>query len=271
MKACTAFLLAVIIAFSAVSAFCESGTSEIEKVLDIVMGLLDSAGDRTEETRKEAETDPFSLWMYSEENPAAPDDVQGIADTLKALGIDGITDVHVSEMIDAAKDAKTYGHVFSREIAALNLLSFAGMGTYDDSFVWHPSSETVLYLDMELFGGDTLYGDFFRGLNSICGGEFVFSDLTEDYSAADMEKGEGTIGLSFLVNGEPFSCGAVMMQDWFDPEVFNRVSEAAVHPESGKRLYAVYDGMQGLIIFYNTPDWAARFEVQTGCPLNTKM
>lgn len=262
MKACAALLMAVMIIFSYSAAFCESGTSEIEKVLDIVMGLLDSSGDRAEE-----KTDPFSLWMYSEENPASPDDVPGIADRLMELGIDGITDAHVSEMIDAAKDAETYGYVFSREIVALNLLSVAGMGTYDDSFVWHPSSETVLYLDMELFGGDTLYGDFFRGLNAICRGEFVFSGIEEDYGQANLAEGVGVIGLSFLMNGEAYAVDAMMMQDWFDTGVFNAAAEIAVHPDNGKRLYAMYDGMQGLIIFYNTPEWAARFEAETGCPL----
>lgn len=271
MKKWAAFFLAAVLAFSAAAAYCESGISEIEKVLGVASFLLDSAIKKIEKEQKEAEEFAASMWMYNEANSAAPEDVPQIVDTLAELGIDGITAEHVGEMVGAAKDAATYGYVFSREMITLYLLTAVGMGTYDDNLTWHPSSETVLYLDMELFGGDTLYGDFFRGLNHICGGEFVFSDLREDYSDADMEEGEGTIGLSFLVNEERLSCSAVMMQDWFDPEVFNCVSEAAVHPESGKRLYAMYDGMQGLIIFYNTPEWAEQFEMKTGCPLSKEM
>ena len=271
MKKWAAFFLAAVLAFSAAAAYCESGISEIEKVLGVASFLLDSAIEKIEKERKEAEKFAASMWMYNEANPAEPEDVPQIADTLAELGIDGITEARISEMAVAAKDAATYGYVFSREMVTLYLLTAVGMGTYDDNLTWHPSSETVLYLDMELFGGDTLYGDFFRGLNAICRGEFVFSDLSEDYALANLETGEGTIGLSFCVNGEPQTYIADMMQDWFDPGVFNCVSEAAVHPESGKRLYAMYDGMQGLIIFYNTPEWAEQFEMKTGCPLSTEM
>ena len=267
MKRWLTIILAAAIALSASGAFCESGTSEIDKIAGLASWLLGEVKEIQHEQREQEQVLDAMLWMYDETNPASPDDVPVIAARLKSLGIEGITDEHVDEMVSAANDAQMYGYVCSRGMVALNLLSAVGMGMYDDDFVWHPSSDTVFALDMELFGSETLYGDFFRGLNAICCGEFVFSGIEEDYGQADLAEGVGVIGLSFLMNGEAYAVDAMMMQDWFDTGVFNAAAEIAVHPDNGKRLYAMYDGMQGLIIFYNTPEWAVKFEEETGCPL----
>lgn len=271
LKRYAVFLMAASLLFSSAAASAESGTSEIDKVLSIASWLLGSAIEMQETAQKEEDSISAMMWMYNEENSAAPEDVKEIAALLKALGIEGIADESVEQVRARAVKAAEDGYVFSREMAALDLLYAVGMGTYDDDFVWQPSSDMVLCLDMELFGGETLYGDFFKGLNSICGGEFVFADIREDYSEANLEAGEGEIHLSFLMNGTAYRCSAEMMHDWFDTAVFNEIAELAVHPDSGKRLYAMYDGMQGLIIFYNTPEWAHRFEKATACPLSTQM
>lgn len=269
MKRWPALALAAVLALSVSGALCESGTSEIEKIAGMASWLLGEVREARQE-KQEQQAFEAGLWMYNDDNPAAPEDVPQIAALLTELGIEGITDERIDEAISAAKDAQAYGYLFSRELVVLHLLSAVGVGTYDEDYVWRPSSDTVLYLDMELFG-ETLYGDFFKGLNAICRGEFVFSDLAEDYAGADLIEGVGVIGLSFLVNGEPHALDAAMMQDWFDEEVFNAAAKIAVHEESGRRLYAMYDGMQGLIIVYQTPEWAHRFETQTGCPLRTQI
>lgn len=271
MKRCASVLIAVAMVCSAAGAFAENGTSEIEKVLGFASWLLGSTAKMQKRAQEEDDAYSAMMWMYNEANPAAPNDVKEIAGLLTELGIDGITAEYIGQTYDDAVRAEENGYVFSREMAALSLLCAAGMGTYDADFNWYPSSETVMCLDMELFGGETLYSSFFEGLNRICSGEFVFTDIREDYSDANLETGEGVIGLEFLVNGASYACSAVMMQDWFDMAVFDAVSDIAVDPDSGRRLYAMYDGMQGLIILYNTPEWAQRFEEATGCPLNTKM
>ena len=267
VKRWAALLTILIVAFSGSAACCESGTSEIEKIAGLASWLLGEAKEYQQEKREQEQALDAMFWMYDDADSAAPEDVPEIAAMLKGFGIEGITDKQIGEMINAVKEDQSYGYVCTRAMIALRLLAAVGMGTYDDDFVWHPSSDTVFALDMELFGGEALYGDFLKGLNAICREEFVFSDLAEDYGRSDLEKGTGIIGLSFLVNGEPHRIDAEMMLDWFDTRVFNAAAEIAVHAESGRRLYAVYDGMQGLIIFYNTPEWAQQFEAETGCPL----
>ena len=41
--------------------------------------------------------------------------------------------------------------------------------------------------------------------------------------------------------------------------------------ESGRQLYVVFDGMQGVVLFYQTPQWARAFMKATNCPLFTGM
>ena len=55
MKKWAAFFLAAVLAFSAAAAYCESGISEIEKVLGVASFLLDSAIKKIEKEQKEAE------------------------------------------------------------------------------------------------------------------------------------------------------------------------------------------------------------------------
>lgn len=269
IKPAAVLLFAGLLMFCVLPAWGESSTSEIEKIVGFASWLFGEAAEAQQEKREQRDLETM-LWMYDDTNAAAPDDVPEIADMLTKLGIDGITDEHIIETIRVAENAQTCGYLCSQELIVLYLLSAVGMGVYDDDFVWHPSSDSVLYLDMELFG-ETLYGDFFKGLNAICCGEFVFEDLVEDYAGADLAEGGGVIGLSFFVNGEQHALEATMMQDWFDVEVFNAAAEIAVEKESGRRLYAMYDGMQGLIIVYQTPEWVQLFETQTGCLLRMQL
>ena len=266
-KTAVVFVITVLLIVDVLPVLGENETSEIEKLAGFAKWLVGEAVRVQQEAYEEKQVFDAMLWMYDDANPVSPDDVPEIAAVLIDLGIDGITDAYIDEVTRAVRDDQQRGYVCSRGLAVLHLLSLAGMGMYDDDFVWHPSSDHVLYLDMELFGGDTLYDDFFKGLNAICRGDFVFSEISEDYAKAELEEGVGVIGLSFLVNGESYTLNAMMMQDWFDAQVFNDIAEIAVHEESGRRLYAMYDGMQGLIIFYNTPEWAQRFKAETGCPL----
>ena len=238
-KTARMFVITVLFIFAVHPALGEYETSEIEKLAGFAQWLVGEAVHAQQEAYEEQQALDAMLWMYDDANPVSPDDVPEIAAVLTKLGIDGITDEHIGAVTNAVRDDQQRGYVCSRELVVLHLLSLAGMGYYDDDFVWYPSSDCVLYLDMELFGGDTLYDDFFKGLNAICGGDFIFSELSEDYAEADLEEGVGVIGLSFLANGKLHTADAMMMQDWFDPKVFNAAAEIAVHPQNGKRLYAM--------------------------------
>ncbi|MGN0995589.1 MAG: hypothetical protein ACI4PG_01635 [Candidatus Ventricola sp.] len=238
-------------------------------------------------------------WMYEDDSIATEQDVDDIAETLRALGITGVTDEDIRDAkavisreaaeeliqeaikaLEASLDApleqaerealeEFYEEMYletSRSWVTLGLLGRAGWGTYDDDWRWQPTSDTVYSFDAELYG-ETLYGNFFAGLNAICGGEWVFSDLEEDYTDVDLEEGTGVLHLRFLLNGQMHQIDAQMACDWFDTGVLNRIMAMTADSSDGRRLYALYDGDQAFILLYNTPQWAKRFTSETGCPL----
>ena len=238
--------------------------------------------------------DPI-FWKYQDHSVATEQDVDDIAGTLRALGITGVTDEGIRDAkavisgeaaeeaiksLEATLDAplaqedrealeayyETMASEYSRSRVTLDLLREAGWGTYDGDGRWQPTSDTVYSFDIELYG-DTLYGDFFAGLNAICGGEWVFSELEEDYADVNLEEGTGVLHLRFLLNGQPQQIDAQMACDWFDTGVLNRIMAMTADSSGGRRLYALYDGHQAFILLYNTPQWAKRFTSETGCPL----
>ena len=238
--------------------------------------------------------DPYT-WMYEDDSIATEQDVDDIAQALRALGITGVTDEDIRDAkavisgeaaqeaiqaIEAAMDApleqvdreeleEFYGEVYSgisRRLVTLDLLRWTGWGIYDDDGHWQPTSDTVYSFDTELYG-DSLYANFFAGLNAICGGEWVFTDLEEDYTDVDLEEGTGVLHLRFLLNGQMQQIDAQMACDWFDTCVLGCVMAMTADSPGGRRLYALYDGHQAFILLYNTPQWAKRFTSETGCPL----
>ncbi len=147
------------------------------------------------------------------------------------------------------------------------LLYAVGMGDYDsDTGAWKPSSQTVYAFDMEVTSIDTMYTDFLQGVAAITRGEFAITGVQEDTSKADWDTNTGTQVLRFQYNGHPYEYAAAFQGDWLDMGVIaflNGVLEAEGNP---KRLYCFGDQIQ--VMFYDTPEWAARFEVRRATALS---
>lgn len=251
-------LLAAAALITGMSIPCSSGIAE-----GFFSWLIDQAYQMQQSVE---EIDPM-MWMYEMGTQARKGDTAQVAQILEEMGIGGIDDASVEEKEQRLEESLKSDWLVTREMLAIWLLCGVGMGDYDDAYCWNPSSDTVFAMDTELFGSEVLYGDFFKGLNAICGGELVFSEVHEDYSDADIEEGTGVIHIRFLVNGKPYTCDVQMMQDWFDVSIFNKISAITAEDSAERRLYAVFDGMQGIIFFYQTPKWAGEFTDRTGCPL----
>lgn len=149
------------------------------------------------------------------------------------------------------------------------MLSYCGMGRYDDSWNWEPSSNQVYSFDCEVFVLETMYTEFMKGVEAISGGEFEITDVVENTDQVDYDKGTGVQVLSFKYNGTPYTYEADFFGDWLDCGVIafmNGVFEAEGNP---KRLLATDDGGQGCILLYNTEEWGRELEAQTGLDLDT--
>ena len=251
-------LLAAAVVITGMSMHCSAARAE-----SFLSWLIDQVH---EVQQLPEEIDPM-MWMYELGTQARKGDAAQVAQILSEMGIGDIDGASVEEKEQRIEESLKSDWLVTREMLTLWLLYEVGMGEYDDAFCWNPSSDTVFALDTELFGGEVLYGDFFKGLNAICGEELVFSEIREDYTDANLEEGTGVIHISFLVNDQPYTYDVQMMYDWFDVSIFNNISRISAEDSAERRLYGMFDGMQGIIFFYQTPQWAREFTDRTGCPL----
>lgn len=192
---------------------------------------------------------------------------QTIAQELEELGITGISDDLIAEL--EAYD-REYDYVYSYDFGnkALDMLCWAGMGEYDpNTWSWTPSSSGVYWFDMEVMNLNTMYTDFLNGVRALEPQELNFSNMKEDLSWVDVEAGTGTQKVSFDWNGASYTLEATVMYDWFDITVASDLAAMVQAQNTGSRLYFAYDGGQGILVFYNTPQWCAKFEKATGIQL----
>lgn len=143
-----------------------------------------------------------------------------------------------------------------------------GSGEYDDeTWEWTPSSEQVYMFDMEVFNVGSMYTDFLHGIMPLMGEEVRITDIEEDLSGVDEESGMGTQILRFRCNGNPYEFRAEAYYDWMDMNVMDFMNGVLRQENAGKQLWAAFDGGQGIIVFYNTEDWAKQYKKKMGYKL----
>ena len=192
---------------------------------------------------------------------------ESIAAELEELGITGIDENLIAEL--EAYDQE-YNYVYSYDFGnkALDMLCWAGMGEYDpNTWTWTPSNAGVYWFDMEVMNLNTMYTDFLTGVRALNPQELNFSNMKEDLSWVDVEAGSGIQKVSFDWNGASYILEATVMYDWFDMNVAADLAELVKAENTGSYLYFAYDGGQGILVFYGTPQWCNDFERVTGIDL----
>lgn len=192
---------------------------------------------------------------------------ESIAQELEGLGITGIDDALIAELeaYDLEYDY-TYSYDFGNK--ALDMLCWAGMGEYDpDTWTWTPSDSGVYWFDMEFMDMNTMYFDFLTGIRALDPQALNFSNITEDLTWIDIEEAIGTQRVSFDWNGTTYTMEANMIYDWFDMGLAAELAELVKAENTGSVLYFAYDGGQGVLVFYRTPQWRDTFEKATGIRL----
>lgn len=187
-----------------------------------------------------------------------------IAETLKELGIEGITDEMVAEL--EANSAQMPPEILFNKTATL--LSSAGIGNFDyETWDWTPSSNSVYCFDVEIFNLEKMYTFFLQGVAAIGKGELDFTNIKEDLSEVDWEAGTGKRSVTFDWNEKTYTIEAEDMGDWFDMKVADELSKIIEAQGGSKKLYFTTDGYQACIIFYCDEAWAETFREKTGLPL----
>lgn len=195
-----------------------------------------------------------------------------IAETLKELGIEGITDEIVEEMDSnyASMPGEVFGDILGTE--GLNktaaLLTAVGSGEYDyDTWEWTPGESNVYAFDVEVFNIAQMYTFFLRGVSAIGEGELDFTNVKEDMSNVDQETGTGKRRVTFEWKGSAYTLEAEENQDWFDFQVAEKLNEIIAAQGGSKKLYFASDGYQECIVLYGDKNWAKEFEQRTGLEL----
>lgn len=145
------------------------------------------------------------------------------------------------------------------------LLDDMGMGVHDEEHdVSFCMSEQIYSFDMEVFDIEQIYTHFLEGLSMIVKEDFTFTDIEEDTGKVDFEAGTGIQTIHFCCNGKHCQYDAKVVDDWFDPGMLTYINQVIKEYNTGKCLYVASDGWQNCILFYQTEEWARRFQESLG-------
>lgn len=188
------------------------------------------------------------------------------AAVLEELGISVPEEVIVS--VKENWDSMPEEVLESLDITA-TLLTAVGCGSYDfENLQWAPSSEQVYSFDVEVFDIGNMYTNFLKGVSAINGNEFEITQVEEDVSEVDFERGTGTHKISFCYNKTSYVFEGKSDGDWFDVGILDYMNEVLEREHNPKRLFFMGDGYQECIVFYATEEWVDRFAEKTGCQLD---
>ena len=182
-----------------------------------------------------------------------------IAESLKALGIGGITEALVEEVADNCRRLPSEEFFYR----TTSLLSLLGSGTTDFSTLkWSPSTNGVYAFDAEVSGLDEMYTNFLRGISALNEEELAFQNIQEDLSGVDQRSGAGMRRVSFNWNEASHSLEVEEQGDWFNMQFARDLGQIIQKSGTGKRLYYTPDGYQLCIFFYRSTECASSFQME---------
>lgn len=140
-----------------------------------------------------------------------------------------------------------------------------GAPAHDEDWNVTGYSKDVFWFDFE--GGD--YIEILNGMLALSEGSCLdeVTDVQEDMSDVDWERGRGTVTVSLCFHGEQYQWDMKMYYDWIDAGALGILNSLLKQEGSQKHFYATGDNGQGAIVFFCTEDWAEEFMAKTGLAL----
>ncbi|MBD5156779.1 MAG: hypothetical protein HDT13_04000 [Butyrivibrio sp.] len=118
---------------------------------------------------------------------------------------------------------------------------------------------SVYSFDTEVFSVDSMYTDFLNCINILTKGELQIEVIKEDISKVNFEEGNGIQTIEFKLLGEEYRFNARAYYDWFDVTIIGYLNEIVRNRNQDKSFYITGDGWQNCIVFYNTDEWADKY------------
>ena len=127
------------------------------------------------------------------------------------------------------------------------------------------SSAQVLSLDAEVADASHMYRDLMARLQALTGGELSPENVQENGAGADWNGPSGIWRVSFTLHGHPYSYDAAFLGNWLDLDFFPFLNSVLEQEGFRRRFITVDDArIQGLLVFYRSPEWAGFFQAGTG-------
>lgn len=185
-----------------------------------------------------------------------------VAEELGQLGIE-ISPYALDTILLHESSCTSFFSPYPGQSKALDMLIYEGMGQYDyDTWEWTPSESGVYWFDTEVMNVSSIYADFLRGVDAM-DENLTFSNITEDYSAVDMESGMGIVTFSFDYRGQTYTLNAQYQYDWFDINMLFHLGRILKADPDPKALWYSFDG-QGILLYYGTTEQMIALEEKTG-------
>lgn len=187
-------------------------------------------------------------------------------EVLKSLGL------HVPEETAASvrNSMEEYGlYDLVEESPYTWLLTDMGAPTYDEEWNVTGYDDEVFWFDFEGFDISADYIDVLNGMLALAKESCLdgVTDIQEDMSDADWEKGRGTVTVSLCWKEQIYLYDMEMYNDWIDSEVLGIFNPLLEQEGSQRYFYATGDNGQGAIVFFCTSEWAEQFTQKTGLVL----
>lgn len=187
-------------------------------------------------------------------------------EVLKSLGIEPPSEAEMKEY-ETWMEEDDYYRAYLEGTPYVGILGEMGVGIYNETtekYDYHPS---VYWFDFEGWDISEDYLDILNAIQVMGDGDFELTDMEEDLQNANWEEGTGAILVMFRYNKNAYAFEAQMMYDWIDPDIIGFFNEVLEKERNPKRIYCMDDGGQGVILFYNTKEWAGEFFKKTGITL----
>ena len=137
---------------------------------------------------------------------------------MESLGFE-IPQEAVAELTEGM-EAAPIARVYTEGYPYRSLLSMLGMPKRNyDTWEMESYPDQAYWFDWEGFDIGQEYVFILNGVNAMAKGEVSITDISQEMSDADWEKGSGTIHISFCVNGTPYDYQLRLEHDWLDTRI----------------------------------------------------
>lgn len=117
----------------------------------------------------------------------------------------------------------------------------------------------VYSFDMEIFGTNTMYTEFLNNINLFTNNELKIEVIKEKTSNAHCDDCNRKQIIEFKILNEQYKFAAKVNYDWFDISIISCINKIIEQNGLKKYLFVTSDGWQNCIVFYNTDEWAKKY------------